>query len=62
MKGNKVVVNPDEEEEVVDAPEGEETELGVGVVVVFGRFNPPTIGHKKLLDKLLQLQGRKDMN
>ena len=58
-KRNKVVVNPDEEEEVVDAPEGEETELADGVVVVFGRFNPPTIGHKKLLDKAAAVARKK---
>jgi len=25
------------------------------IVVSFGRFNPPTIGHKKLLDKVVQI-------
>lgn len=37
------------------APEQQSAEVPVpetpGVVVVFGRFNPPTIGHQKLLDR-----------
>ena len=37
------------------APEQQPAEVPVpetpGVVVVFGRFNPPTIGHQKLLDR-----------
>ena len=36
-------------------PEEQPTETPIpefpGVVVVFGRFNPPTIGHQKLLDR-----------
>ena len=31
-----------------EAPEGEES-TSTGAVIVFGRFNPPTIGHEKLL-------------
>ena len=38
---------PPEEEVPVERPVPE----APGVVVVFGRFNPPTIGHQKLLDK-----------
>lgn len=34
----------------VEAPPSGETPEGVAVLV-FGRFNPPTIGHEKLLDK-----------
>ena len=30
-----------------------------GVVVVFGRFNPPTIGHQKLLDKAAKVAEKK---
>ena len=26
------------------------------VVFAFGRFNPPTIGHQKLIDKVILLQ------
>ena len=26
------------------------TEASTGVVFTFGRFNPPTVGHEKLLD------------
>ena len=38
---------PPEEEAPAERPVPE----APGVVVVFGRFNPPTIGHQKLLDK-----------
>ncbi len=38
---------PAEEEVPVERPVPE----APGVVVVFGRFNPPTIGHQKLLDR-----------
>ena len=38
---------PPEEEVPVERPVPESP----GVVVVFGRFNPPTIGHQKLLDR-----------
>ena len=31
----------------------------VGVVAVFGRFNPPTIGHQKLLDKAAKFAEKK---
>ena len=30
-----------------------------GVVVVFGRFNPPTVGHQKLLDKAAKVAEKK---
>ena len=43
------------EQQQKPAPEEVPAEMPVpespGVVVVFGRFNPPTIGHQKLLDK-----------
>lgn len=42
----------DEEEEGGD---GEKT--GETITLVFGRFNPPTVGHKKLLDAALQISG-----
>jgi len=46
-------VPPEQQQE--PAPEEIPAEVPVpeapGVVVVFGRFNPPTIGHQKLLDK-----------
>ena len=32
-----------------------------GAVFSFGRFNPPTIGHKKLLDSARQVAGDGDM-
>ena len=38
--------------EVMGAPTSE------GAVVVFGRFNPPTVGHQKLLDKAASEAGR----
>jgi len=28
--------------------------------IVFGRFNPPTIGHKKMIDQLQKLSGNDD--
>ena len=31
------------------------------VTLVFGRFNPPTVGHKKLLDAAAQVSGNGDM-
>jgi len=34
----------------VQEPEGEATDNGQSITVVFGRFNPPTIGHEKLLN------------
>ena len=40
-------------EEEVPVPEAP------GVVVVFGRFNPPTIGHQKLLDKAAKVAEKK---
>jgi cytidyltransferase-like protein len=46
-------VPPEQQQE--PAPEEVPAEMPVpetpGVVVVFGRFNPPTIGHQKLLDR-----------
>ncbi len=30
------------------------------VWIVYGRFNPPTIGHKKMLDQLKKLAGQED--
>jgi cytidyltransferase-like protein len=44
-------------------PEQQPTETPVpefpGVVVVFGRFNPPTIGHQKLLDRAAKEANKK---
>jgi len=45
---------------------GEEEDSGVSkeggtVTLVFGRFNPPTIGHKKLLDASAQVAGDGDL-
>lgn len=40
---------PPEQQE--PAPEERPVPESPGVVVVFGRFNPPTIGHQKLLDR-----------
>ena len=37
-----------------DAEESQEKSESNGVVIVFGRFNPPTIGHEKLLNKAAQ--------
>jgi nicotinic acid mononucleotide adenylyltransferase len=34
---------------------------GKTLTLVFGRFNPPTIGHKKLLDSARQVAGDGDM-
>ena len=31
-------------------PQTQQDSLASGIVVVFGRFNPPTVGHQKLLD------------
>ena len=41
-------VSPEQQE---PAPEETPVPEAPGVVVVFGRFNPPTIGHQKLLDR-----------
>ena len=41
-----------------EAPEGEES-TSTGAVIVFGRFNPPTIGHEKLL-KAAETQARRE--
>jgi len=41
-----------------EAPEGEES-TSTGAVIVFGRFNPPTIGHEKLL-KAAATQARRE--
>ena len=32
-------------------------ERGKDMTIVFGRFNPPTIGHKLVLDRLSSLPG-----
>ena len=37
-----------------DAEKSKEKSESNGVVIVFGRFNPPTIGHEKLLNKAAQ--------
>ena len=37
-----------------DAEKSQEKSESNGVVIVFGRFNPPTIGHEKLLNKAAQ--------
>jgi phosphopantetheine adenylyltransferase len=46
----------DEEEKGRD---GENT--GETITLVFGRFNPPTVGHKKLLDGAVQVAGDGDL-
>ena len=38
-----------------------ESKEGQTLTLVFGRFNPPTIGHKKLLDSAAQVSGDGDM-
>jgi cytidyltransferase-like protein len=42
-------VPPEQQQE--PAPEEMPVPEAPGVVVVFGRFNPPTVGHQKLLDR-----------
>ena len=37
-----------------DTEKSKEKSESNGVVIVFGRFNPPTIGHEKLLNKAAQ--------
>ena len=56
--GKLVKLSPGQEPEVGQQNGGEETADGSGAVdqgaisITFGRFNPPTIGHKKLLDRV----------
>ena len=38
----------------------QETEKSEGIVLVFGRFNPPTIGHQKLLQSA-QREAKKEL-
>jgi len=49
----------DGEEEGNGTKEGDKT--GQTLTLVFGRFNPPTIGHKKLLDASKQVAGDGDL-
>ena len=56
--GKLVRITKDNESQPTQAAGGEETADGEGAVdqgtisITFGRFNPPTIGHEKLLDKV----------
>ena len=40
---------------------GDGKRTGENTTLVFGRFNPPTVGHKKLLDAALQISGDGDL-
>jgi hypothetical protein len=40
---------------------GDVKKTGENTTLVFGRFNPPTVGHKKLLDAALQISGDGDL-
>ena len=40
---------------------GDGKKTGENATLVFGRFNPPTVGHKKLLDAALQISGDGDL-
>jgi len=40
---------------------GDGKRTGENATLVFGRFNPPTVGHKKLLDAALQISGDGDL-
>ena len=40
---------------------GDGKKTGENTTLVFGRFNPPTVGHKKLLDAALQISGDGDL-
>ena len=54
--GKLVKLSPGQQPEVSQQNGGEETADGSGAVdkgaisITFGRFNPPTVGHEKLLD------------
>ena len=56
--GKLVKLSPGQEPEVGQQNGGEETADGSGAVdqgaisITFGRFNPPTIGHERLIDKV----------
>ena len=56
--GKLVKLSPGEQPEVSQQNGGEETADGSGAVdkgaisITFGRFNPPTVGHEKLLSKV----------
>ena len=56
--GKLVRITKDNESQPTQAAGGEETADGEGAVdqgtisITFGRFNPPTVGHEKLLDKV----------
>jgi hypothetical protein len=43
------------------APEDQEPEEGATVTVVFGRFNPPTVGHEKLLKSAKRISSGTDI-
>ena len=53
QKPTKQEVSPEEQPTETPVPEFP------GVVVVFGRFNPPTIGHQKLLDRAAKEANKK---
>jgi phosphopantetheine adenylyltransferase len=44
-----------------DEEGGDGKRTGENATLVFGRFNPPTVGHKKLLDAALQISGDGDL-
>lgn len=50
---------PQEQQPVEDDPEDTPVPETNGVVAVFGRFNPPTIGHEKLLKKAAEVAEKK---
>ena len=56
--GKLVKLSPGQEPEVGQQNGGEETADGSGAVdqgaisITFGRFNPPTIGHERLIEKV----------
>ena len=62
--GKKAKADTEEprEREFGDEEEGEEgSKEGETLTLVFGRFNPPTVGHKKLLDAAGKIAGDGDM-
>ena len=56
-KQSKTSTQTDSQQEPV--PEEMPVPEAAGVVAVFGRFNPPTIGHQKLLDKAAKFAEKK---
>ena len=49
------------EREVGDEEEQQQEKTGDTLTLVFGRFNPPTVGHKKLLDNARQVASDGDL-